>query len=167
MSAIDPSVHHSAHPEMLDRPITLVPLHLRVWLVLVAIVLVALVLWGFVGRLPLAVEAAGILTYRVQLPEALTYVSATQAQELRPGMSARVLPRSGGVIAGQVVSVAPSPVSPEQAAALIGAKGLTTSSLFEVHIALDSAQFAEGAPCTISIPTRDERPVSRVLPIFS
>ena len=156
-----------ASPEQLDQLVSLTPIRAWVGLAAVASLVIALVLWGFFGKLTLTFEQAGILTMQGS-PQALTYVPMDQARQLQAGMSARILPfGSDAPLIGQIVSVTPAQVTPEQAARVIGAQAFSSSPVFEVRIALDTALVADNTPCTITITLREDRPISRVLPLFS
>jgi len=156
-----------ASPEQLDQLVSLTPIRAWVGLAAVASLVIAFVLWGFFGKLTLTFEQTGILTMQGS-PQALTYVPMDQAQQLHEGMFARILPYdSDNAVTGQIVSVAPSLVTPEQATTVIGTQAFSSSPVFEVRIALDTAAFADNTPCSITITLREDRPISRVLPLFS
>lgn len=160
--------YRPAAPELPEHPLRLIPLYSWLGLLVSLVALIAAIVWGFTGALTISVERAGTLTLADQKPEAVTYVAAEQAQAVRPGLPARVVVRSTGEeFEGEVTRVALSPTTPEQAAAVAGADVLGGGPIFEIRVTLHSSIFSEGSPCHISIVTGEERPISRVLPIFS
>ncbi len=140
-----------ASPDPLDQLVSLTPLRAWIGLAALACLLIAAALWGFFGRLTVTVEQPGILSLTSQ-PEAVAYLSPSQAAAVRVGMSARVQPYDqDDSLAGTVIAVEPQ-AEPDG------------SPLMAVRVALESSAFADGTPCTVTIITREQRPISRVLP---
>lgn len=152
-------------PEQLDRlmPIT----NPRGWLALagIGLFLLAAILWGFFGSIPLTVEGHGALVRLetedvVEKPHlplmALFYFPPEEGCQIHPGMAAEVLPITGNVhqsirVAGLVHSVVPSSDDP-------------LSIMVTVDLADSPPGVGVGTPCEVKVIIKKLTPIHLVLP---
>jgi hypothetical protein len=133
-------------PQPLDEIPQLIPL--RSWIAFAALVCLvsAAVLWGFFGTLTTQIETHGV----AQADRLIVPLVEAQAVEVQPGMAVRAL-CAEMQIAGTVTAVTYD-------AARAG---------FEAVVALDAqsrSPFLSPSPCSVTLITRQERPIQRVFP---
>lgn len=157
-------------PEQLDERMQVVSP--RGWLALAALgaLLLAVVLWGCLGRIAVEVHARGQFTAADPAggaPAVVAFFGPRDVRRIEPGMKVRLLPvtyskNEDGFIAGIVKEVAGRPQT------AVSSSPATPSSpdaaMFEVRIAAPSTAVPAGMPCTVSILIAEERPIALVLP---
>lgn len=128
-------------PDDLDEMIQIVSP--KDWLVLVVLgaLLALALLWSIVGRLPVMVEARGVLTspptHTGTVESALfnvSFVAIGSGQAIRPGMRVHVTPdaierQRFGSITGEVVTVSERPTTMDEATSLTGSVTLAQELL--------------------------------------
>lgn len=181
-------------PEQLDQLLSVTSP--QSWLVLIGLgtILIAAIIWGFVGNIETALEGNGILLPQANNPnrlEAVIYMTIEDSHRVEVGMPARVSPVSVrseeyGFLRGEVTAVNRRPASVAEMVAVLHNDALVQSLasaglLVEVHIKLfpvDSEPSGylwtidEGSPNELTpgisakafIVTKQERPIELVLP---
>jgi hypothetical protein len=182
-------------PEQLDQLMQITTPKAWLALVALGGLLMGVFIWSIFGSIPTEVTGEGMLVTNPAsgLLEAVAYVELAQGSEIRTGMEveielATVRPENDGYLRGRVLAVGDRPVTRQQAAEVLGSEELAAAFLpdtpaVEVRLELltsaktrsgyawtsengpDTA-IAAGTPCTIRVVVNEERPISRVLPVF-
>ena len=156
-------------PEQLDERMRVVSA--RAWLALAALgaLLLAAVLWGILGRLPLKARGDG----RVLNLRAVVFVPASEARRIQPGMAAQISAAThDGTLPGHVDRVSDRPASRAELLDALGdeaqARRLAAAGAFAVQLdAGGGASLPDGVPCHASIVVADQRPIAFVFPALA
>jgi HlyD family secretion protein len=151
------AVDRLATPEDLDELMHVAPP--RYWLVLVALggLLITAIIWSIVTTIPTTVAAAGALGTTPGGLQAVVFVPADKAVQVRPGMDVKLtIPATAALqpmaLAGTVASVAAAPADQQTLLRTLGnaayIQALTSGGEFvPVHVALPRRLgMAAGAP---------------------
>jgi len=177
-----------ASPEELDNVMTVAPP--RSWIALAAIGLLfaGALAWGIGGRLRIEVTAAGVCTGSPL--EAVVYLHARDARQVRTGAPALVLPEvygaaEYGYIEGTVLAMDAALASRDSMRAALGDERLVERLAasgpvvaLRVHLSPDPKSASgvrwssstgpesvpSGIPCTATVTVAERRPVTLVIP---
>jgi hypothetical protein len=181
-------------PEQLDQLLTVTSP--QAWLVLLglATILIAAIVWAFVGNVETALEGNGMILPQADNPnrlEAIIYMTIEDSHRVEVGMPVRVSPVSVrseeyGFLRGEVTAVNRRPATAGEMVAILHNDALVQSLasaglLVEVHVKLfpDSEEASgylwtleEGPPNELQpgitakgfVITKQERPIEMVLP---
>ncbi|MBO5198902.1 MAG: hypothetical protein J6B85_10350 [Lachnospiraceae bacterium] len=110
-----------------------------VWMVLTALCVLAaaVMIWGFTGKLPSTVNAAGVVQGGSGQEKIYCYLPYDEAADLKVGDSARVsfrnLPEEYGELIGRIAEIAATPLSYEEAAAKFPYDWLTQNLITDTY----------------------------------
>jgi hypothetical protein len=151
--------------------------------------------WAIFGKIPNEVQGKGILVSQPETGglAAVIYVDLGQGADIRPGMDVKielstVKPENYGYLRGRVISVGDVPVTRQDVQRVVGNEELVAAVLpdspsVEVRLELlhsdktrsgykwtsqdgPPKQLAVGTPCTATVTVDEERPISRLFPVF-
>lgn len=155
-------------PEQLDERMRVVSP--RAWLALAALgaLLLAVVLWGAFGHLPVKTYGVGHFTGA----QAIVFVPAADVRRIQPGMTAQLFAATrAGPLSGRVESVSERPARRAELLEALGdeapARRLAAAGAFAVRINAADASVPAGVPCHASIVVADERPIALVFPALA
>lgn len=156
-------------PEQLDERMRVVSP--RAWLAFAALaaLLLAAVLWGVLGRVPLKAHGNG----RAMGGHAVVFIPAAEARRIQAGMAAQISAVThDGVLPSRVSRVSERPASRAEMLEAFGAEDqvrrLAATGAFAVELDTGGASsLPAGVPCQASIIVAEQRPIAFVFPALA